>query len=342
MACLEIIMPTNWNTQTRAMLVGRFTTQLRRFGSFWATNMLSIEAFHTLVKALGRSRKNLLASFLSNYSLFDVASLDWDFDDDLDLEGATSPSVLSRCKPRVDDDDDVSLVERQALHHLVLGEATYLCIIEIHAALDDNAASFETVLRKYLAAMRRPGAVFAPLDQWVTSKNRAVLERQLDYTERQALHLDKLMPFALVTKRIDRANFGDAFFCTPTYQEKFSNNNQWIMVEQPVSPGRTAFYYGHIRRMYYVRLRADDKPTFVVQCYWYDVHKQKGTNGLTQLKFAARFGNGQFGENDLQFLDVCVPENFVVWPTDPFNFNFNDSAQWRNTNLTFDVIRPGS
>jgi hypothetical protein len=53
MAVLEILMPTHWNTQTRAMLVGRFTTQLRRFGSFWAQNMLSIEVFHTLVKALG-------------------------------------------------------------------------------------------------------------------------------------------------------------------------------------------------------------------------------------------------------------------------------------------------
>jgi hypothetical protein len=52
----------------------------------------------------------LLASFLANYSVLDVASLDWDFDDDLDLEGATSPSVLARCKPQVVDDDDVSLV----------------------------------------------------------------------------------------------------------------------------------------------------------------------------------------------------------------------------------------
>jgi hypothetical protein len=340
MAALEILMPTNWNTQTRAMLVGRFTTQLRRFGSFWATNMLSIEAFHTLVKALGRSRKNLLLSFLSNYSVFDVASLDWDFDDDLDLEDATSPSVLSRCKPQVDDDDDVSLVERQALHSLVLGEATYLNIMELHAALDDDKASFETVLRKYVAAMRQPGAVFTPFDKWAASKKtRAVLDRQLHHTvsEKKALQLDKLMPFALVAQKIDRAKFGDAFFCTPTYQTHFKNNNQWIMVEQPVARGRTAFYYGHIRRMYYIRLRANDKPTFVVQCYWYDVHNQKGTNGLTQLKFAVRFS-----ENDVQFLDVCVPENFVVWPTDSFNFDFSDSTQWRNTNLTFDVIRPGS
>jgi hypothetical protein len=160
MANLEVLLPTDWNTQVRHMLVCRFIPQLDKWGSFWAQAMLTIESFHCLVKALGRSRKNLIVSFRNNYQIFDITSLEWRFEDE-ELANIANPSALSRCQPIDYDDATVTLLSRQATPAISLGDTTYVRLVKLYGQIDPD---FETMFEKYELAMASDD--FTHLNNW--------------------------------------------------------------------------------------------------------------------------------------------------------------------------------
>jgi hypothetical protein len=160
MAWLELMLPTDWNTQVRHMLLCRFVKQLNKFGSFWCQCMLSIESYHALVKGLGRSRKNLIVSFLNNYQIFDITSLEWRFDDE-NLAHVADHSALSRCQPSDWNRRDVSLCPRQATRPTSLGDMSYMQIIRLYCQCDPD---FLEVVQEYERDIEASGFVY--LDQW--------------------------------------------------------------------------------------------------------------------------------------------------------------------------------
>jgi hypothetical protein len=161
-ANLEIRLPVYWNNQCRHMLICRFVKQLNDFGSFWAQAMLVIEMYHCLVKSCGRSNKNFIASFLNNYSLFDVTQLEWRFEIDA-LPGVTDPNTLAECMPRdyTDLDETIDEIDHQKRSAATLGDKTYLQILKLYGQHDLVLSS---LVEKY--AKDATGVNFVHLDKW--------------------------------------------------------------------------------------------------------------------------------------------------------------------------------
>ena len=113
LATLEVMMPVHWNTITRNLLL-LHPEWLEKLGAFWATNMLSVESLHVLLKSCCRSRKHLMASFLYHYEIFSVNQLSWRFG--TEYVNDPRPSALS-WKDTVEE-------RRTGVH--VLG--TYVCV----------------------------------------------------------------------------------------------------------------------------------------------------------------------------------------------------------------------
>merc|ERR1712166_1726665 len=80
MANMELRLPVTWNKHVRHCLVCLFIQQLNNYGSFWASAMLWVEFYHTLVKKLCRSRKNMLASTVNLKEVFDLVLTEWNED----------------------------------------------------------------------------------------------------------------------------------------------------------------------------------------------------------------------------------------------------------------------
>ena len=91
-AKLEVMMPVHWNTITRNLLL-LHPGWLDEFGAFWATNMLSVESLHVLIKSLCRNRNHMMASFLYHYDIFSTSQLTWRFD----TEFCNDPRPSSLC-----------------------------------------------------------------------------------------------------------------------------------------------------------------------------------------------------------------------------------------------------
>ena len=162
MAMLECLLPTDWNTQCRHMLTCKFVEQLDEWGSFWATNMLVIEVYHTLVKSLGRSRKNLLISFANNYHLFDTSATQWRFIED-EIAHKAVPSNLSLCQPTDYNDVTVSLLPRQAVTDIALGDNTYMLMLKLYIQFREE---FESLFDKYKEYIEDTSNEFVHLDKW--------------------------------------------------------------------------------------------------------------------------------------------------------------------------------
>ena len=73
---LEAMMPLHWCTSTRHFLL-HMVANIKKFGSFWAWNMLCIERLHVLLKSLAKDRRDRLRSLAKYYQMFDLAQLVW-------------------------------------------------------------------------------------------------------------------------------------------------------------------------------------------------------------------------------------------------------------------------
>lgn len=72
---LEIVMPTAWSSFVRHECSYHCVDTLESCGPFPACNMLEPERFHTLLKSLARSKKDLFASVANNYELLEISLL---------------------------------------------------------------------------------------------------------------------------------------------------------------------------------------------------------------------------------------------------------------------------
>jgi hypothetical protein len=125
-------------------------------------------------------------------------------------------------------------------------------------------------------------------------------------------------------------------FCTKKYQEHFKSDNQWISLQQKIQKNgkeEEALFVGNIQQMYLHRLRKYDEPVFIIKCYWYEV-VGTGANRLQQVRYSA-----EWEKDPYQFLDVCIPENLVCFPCEPWDFDFSNPSQYKDPEKLFNVIR---
>jgi hypothetical protein len=150
------------------MMKCRFIVQLNLFGSFWAIIMLSIESYHMLMKALGRSRKNLIACILNNYSIFSLDQLDWQFTS----EYATPPvsSSVSLFVPRsFDVTSEVTFAPRSKKTQVHLPDEIYRQILELDAANDHRFRAIVNSYIDYVVRTERQNGTVMYLNEWVTT-----------------------------------------------------------------------------------------------------------------------------------------------------------------------------
>ena len=76
---LEIMLPLYWNTSTRHLLL-HTVEFIERFGNVWAFSMLGVERIHVMIKKLGRSKRNIMASIQKNNDLLAQSQLQWRYD----------------------------------------------------------------------------------------------------------------------------------------------------------------------------------------------------------------------------------------------------------------------
>ena len=98
-AWLEWKLPSYWCTITKHMFWENFLCQLCEIGSFWALGLLSIEQYHLVMKKLARGRKNMMASFVNNYTTFENVQIDWSHFEDT-ANDPTPGDLVARRPPR--------------------------------------------------------------------------------------------------------------------------------------------------------------------------------------------------------------------------------------------------
>jgi hypothetical protein len=76
---LEIMLPLYWNTSTRHLLL-HTVEFIERFGNIWAFSMLGVERIHVMIKKLGRSKRNIMASIQKNNDRLAQSQLQWRYD----------------------------------------------------------------------------------------------------------------------------------------------------------------------------------------------------------------------------------------------------------------------
>jgi hypothetical protein len=136
------------------------------------------------------------------------------------------------------------------------------------------------------------------------------------------------------TQEINRAWLGDSFFTTRGYQDQFVCDNSCTSVEykDEEEGNEPILTYGIIWRMYKFVLGPDLPTRVVIFGDWYDAGTVD-TDGLLQIRY-----NPNFESEDCTFLSMCRPENYAIWPKDPFSFDFGSRAAYRNTDTVFKVV----
>ena len=157
-ALCELLLPVYWNTQVKHMLKCRFIPQLNKFGSFWAIAMLIVESYHILIKNCGRSRKNLMASVVKNYEIFDSIHTVWDVDNK-----SVQEEIVTRYDmyPERPIDTSVSLGTRQKKIPVEMGDTDYLKVMRLYTNKGSDVST--SLLSKYVAAVENN---FRRLPQW--------------------------------------------------------------------------------------------------------------------------------------------------------------------------------
>lgn len=138
----------------------------------------------------------------------------------------------------------------------------------------------------------------------------------------------------MYTQKINRAWLGDTFFTTRDYQDQFISDNSCISVEygDEDAEGEISLTYGIIQRMYNFVLGRGLPAKVVIFADWYDA-EAVDTDGLLQIRY-----NPNFQSEDCTFLSMCEPVTFAIWPKDPFVFDFESKAAYRNKDTVFKVI----
>jgi hypothetical protein len=84
--------------------------------------------------------------------------------------------------------------------------------------------------------------------------------------------------------------------------------------------------------MYYHQLTFSFPRRVIVLADWYDGIGYN-RSGLMEVKY-----NPNFASEDMTFLDQCQPVNFVLWPSNPYDFDFESEDAWRDEQTAFKII----
>ena len=95
-ATLESMMPVQWNTVTRNLLL-EMPGAIKHWGENWVTGLFHIERLHILLRAMCHSKKSHMIGFLNGYRLFTTNQISWRFC--TDYVNKPRPSSLSVKSP---------------------------------------------------------------------------------------------------------------------------------------------------------------------------------------------------------------------------------------------------
>ena len=77
-ATLETMMPVQWNTITRNLLLEK-PGDIKQWGENWVTGLLHVERLHTLIRSMCVSKKSHMVGFMNQYRLWTHNQLGWRF-----------------------------------------------------------------------------------------------------------------------------------------------------------------------------------------------------------------------------------------------------------------------
>lgn len=273
-----------------------------------------------VVKKCGRSKKNLLASTVKYKEIFDLIQTDWKTDYDTEDAKASRYDITpdEPVEPRC------WLGLRVKQTRICLTPSHYHLILQLYK--EHVPFHMASLILKY---REHTSENFCFLHNW--SPDRALL------TPSEHKWKNKIAESATIGTRpmkITRARFGDALFCTAEYQidkEKVNDNRCVMMRFKEDENKEETISYGIITHMYYHRLFHDQDPRVVLVADWYD---PVGIDdyGLVEVQY-----NSLFETEKAAFLDECYPLNFMLWPSEPFEFDWTPQS-YRDKENRFVVI----
>ena len=77
-ATLESMMPMQWNTITRNLLLD-MPDAMKNWGENWVTGLFNVERLHILVKSMCASKKSHMIGFMNNYKVWTTNQISWRF-----------------------------------------------------------------------------------------------------------------------------------------------------------------------------------------------------------------------------------------------------------------------
>jgi hypothetical protein len=262
------------------------------------------------VKKCGRSRKNIMASTVNLKEVFDLVSTEWEKGS---AEIRDSRYDVSPDLPQV---SKVSLCTRQELIPFSLPLSHYLLLLHLYKHTSLLLAS---LMQKYRAHLNvNTGAPPTFMHDWSPPPG-ALTQREQDWMDK----ITESSPVNTQTKKITRAKYGNAFFCTAEYQQDKGkvNDNRCVMMKFEDEETKVeSITYGIITHMYYHQLFHNKPPRVVIIADWFD---PIGVDvfGLTEVKY-----NPLFESEKGAFLSACEPVNFMLWPSKPFEYDFKRAS----------------
>ena len=94
----------------------------------------------------------------------------------------------------------------------------------------------------------------------------------------------------------------------------------------------SATAYGIVTHMFYHRLFHDQAPRVVIFADWF-VPIGFDSCGLMQVKY-----HPNFESEKAAFLDMCEPVNLMLWPAQPFEYDWKKRDSHKDPNNLFVVI----
>ena len=277
-----------------------------------------------VVKKLCRSRKNMLASTVNLKEIFDLVLTEWNEEwDNCNSEMRDSRYDVS---PDVPKSSKVSLGKRQKLMQVALPFSHYWLILQL---FKDDSVYLASLFKKY---RERSTQKTSFMHNWSPAPGLL--------THREQEWMKKIVDSSSVNtqpKKITRAHYGDAFFCTAEYQQDKGkvNDNRCVMMrydEEDDADKNAGISYGIITHMFYHQLFHTQPPRVVIFADWYCPIGFDDC-GLMQVTY-----NESFDTEKGAFLDSCEPVNFMIWPSEPFEFDWSSRKSFRNPDTKFVVI----
>jgi len=254
----------------------------------------------------------MLASTVNLKVIFDLVLAEWN--EEMARESSEMRDSRYDTSPEVPKSSKISLGKRQKLTPVALPYSHYWLILQL---FKDDSIYLASLLKKFRDRSTQKTSF---LHNW--SPAAGLL------TQREKEWMKKITDSSIVNtqpKKIIRAHYGDAFFCTAEYQldKDKVNDNRCVMMrynEEDDADENAGISYGIITHMFYHQLLHTQPPRVVIFADWYSPIGFDDC-GLMQVAY-----NPSFECEKGAFLDSCEPVNFMIWPSEPFDFDWSRNS----------------